>query len=284
MLLLKILYKNSGLIKKVSLFVSSILIVFPSCKQSTYLTSNSNNQLNCELGAIVRGDTLIKTLSLIFTGDEFADGAEHITRVLNEQNVKASFFFTGNFYRNPEFQDHIKTLVSDGHYLGAHSDKHLLYCDWKNRDSLLLIQKEFAEDIENNYLEMERFGILKKQTPYFLPPYEWYNDTISTWAKGMGLQLINFSKGTLSHADYTTPKMNNYLNSEKIYQSIVAYEAKNSNGLNGFILLIHIGTDPDRKEKFYFRLEELIIYLKKKGYKFKSLQELLKKDEANKKL
>ena len=259
-----------------SLIVFSILILWQAYIHSTYLTNISNTKLNYELGAIVRGDTLKKTLSLVFTGDEFADGAEHITSALKRQEIKASFFFTGNFYRNHEFKSHIQKLINEGHYLGAHSDKHLLYCDWRNRDSLLLSQKEFAEDLENNYLEMRRFGITKKQAPYFLPPYEWYNDSISAWTKNIDLQLINFSKGTRSHADYTTPKMTNYLSSKKIYQSIVAYEANSYKGLNGFILLIHIGTDPDREDKFYNRLEELIIYLKNKGYQIRTLNELLK--------
>ena len=92
------------------------------------------------------------------------------------------------------------------------------------------------------------------------------------------MQLVNFSKGTRSHADYTTPRMTNYLSSEKIYQSIVDYEAISSYGMNGFILLIHIGADPDRKDKFYLHLEKLIIFLKKEGYQFSTLHELLKND------
>ena len=29
----------------------------------------------------------------------------------------------------------------------------------------------------------------------FLPPYEWYNQTISNWAKELGLTLINYTPG-----------------------------------------------------------------------------------------
>jgi len=120
---------------------------------------------------------------------------------------------------------------------------------------------------------MEAFGVKKKDAPYFLPPYEWYNDTIATWTKGLGLQLINYTPGTLSHADYTTPDAKNYRSSDVIYQSIISFEeAKN---LNGFILLMHIGTDPKRTDKFYHQLSQLIIYLKEKGYRFKRVDELL---------
>ncbi len=168
----------------------------------------------------------------------------------------------------------IKRLKKDGHYLGAHSNEHLLYCDWKNRDSLLVTKETFLTDLWENYVEMEAFGVKKKEAPYFLPPYEWYNDTIAAWTKQAGLQLINFSPGTLSHADYTTPNAKNYRSSETIYQSIISYEQKR--GMNGFILLMHIGTDPKRTDKFYYQLPLLIKHLKNKGYQFKKVDALLK--------
>jgi peptidoglycan/xylan/chitin deacetylase (PgdA/CDA1 family) len=160
-----------------------------------------------------------------------------------------------------------------GHYLGAHGDKHLLYCDWMKRDSLLVTHQQFKDDLQANYNEMKRFRIAPERARYFLPPYEWYNDSIAAWTKSEGLQLINFSSGTISHADYTTPNMRNYRNSDEIFKSIIAYE-KNK-GMNGFILLVHIGTDSNRTDKFYQRLTELIHDLKDKGYHFEKIDYLL---------
>lgn len=194
---------------------------------------------------------------------------------MKNSGVKASFFFTGHFYSNPAFKSLIKRLKKEGHYLGAHSDKHLLYCDWTHRDSLLISQQEFTADLNNNYKQLQRFGIAKQQAHFFLPPYEWYNDSIAAWTKQMGLQLINFSPGTLSHADYTTPAEKNYRSSEAIYQSILNYEQQHTNGLNGFILLVHIGTDAQRTDKFYNRLPQLINWLKAKGYQLVRVDELL---------
>ena len=170
----------------------------------------------------------------------------------------------------------IRQLKRDGHYLGAHSDKHLLYCDWTRRDSLLVTRDDFERDLNDNYHAMRSFGIEKKDAPFFLPPFEWYNSSITSWTKDQGLQLINFSLGTRSAADYTFPEMNErYLSSEKIYRSIMDYEVKDPNGMNGFILLIHIGTDPRRTDKLYDRLDKLIDELKKKGYQLVRVDELL---------
>ena len=48
-----------------------------------------------------------------------------------------------------------------------------------------------------------------------------------------------------------------YRSSEEIYQSVLQYELKDANGLNGFMLLVHIGTDPRRTDKFYNRLRNI---------------------------
>ncbi len=250
----------------------AILLLLPFLP-ATSQTGRSSHQLLH--GAVVRGDTSKAELGLVFTGDEYADGGVHIASVLADQGIKASFFLTGKFYKNPEFEPIIHALLKGGHYLGAHSDQHLLYCDWIKRDSLLLTQKQFSDDLKDNYKAMFNFGLKEVDAPFFLPPYEWYNDSISSWTQAMGLQLINHTHGTLSHADYTVPGTRAYRSSEEIFQSILDYEASASNGLNGFILLSHIGTATERTDKFYFYLEKLLEELKSRGYQFKRIDELL---------
>lgn len=194
---------------------------------------------------------------------------------MKKENVKASFFLTGNFYRNPVFKNVIADLKKNGNYLSTHSDRHLLYCDWNKRDSLLVTRQQFMEDLRNGFDAMKDFGINEKEVSFFLPPYEWYNDSIAAWTTASGHQLINFSPGTLSNADYTTPDLKNYRSSNEIFNSIIKYEQSHPSGLNGFILLLHIGTDPNRTDKFYFRLPELIQILRSKGYQFQTVGQLL---------
>ena len=233
------------------------------------------NKFSYSHGAIIRGDSTKKNMALVFTGDEFADGGDIIAAILKKEKIKASFFLTGRFYKNDLFTPIIKKLHADGHYLGPHSDQHLLYCDWNRRDSLLVSKQQFERDITNNYIAMGANDIKKENARYFIPPYEWYNDTIAAWTEQMGLQLINFTPGTKSTADYTTPGMKNYRSSEEIYNSIIRYEQTNPSGLNGFILLVHIGTDPKRTDKFYQLLPSLIKYCKAKGYHFQTVKQLL---------
>ena len=221
-----------------------------------------------------------KQIALVFTGDQFADGGLTIVNVLYKNNVQGSFFLTGNFYKTSAFHPIIKRLKQDGHYLGAHSDAHLLYADWNTRDSLLVTKEEFMKDLNKNYKRMKSFGIAKKEAPYFLPPYEWYNASITGWTKEMGLTLVNFSPGTRSAADYTYPGMNNYRTSDEIYDSIIKCDGEDPNGLNGFILLTHIGTDERRTDKFYLKLDALIRDLKNRGYSFCKIDDSLNEDNT----
>jgi endoglucanase len=232
-------------------------------------------RFTCDEGAIVRGDTSARRLTLVFTGGSFGDGGDDIRRVLRETGVKAGFFFTGDFYRTPEFAAVIRGLVADGHYLGPHSDRHLLYCDWNDRTKTLVSREAFREDLAANFREMERFGVSRQKGHLFIPPYEWFNRAIADWSRELDLRLFNYTPGTSSNADYTTPGTPEYLDSKTIYDRILATEEKDPAGLNGFILLIHIGTDPARTDKFYRLLGDLIRELKKRGYEFVRIDELL---------
>ncbi|TCC93835.1 cellulase [Pedobacter frigiditerrae] len=234
-------------------------------------------EFQAELGAITRGKKTEKKIALVFTGDEFADGGNSINKTLVDENVRASFFLTGRFYGKFKNIKLIQSLKANGNYLGAHSNAHLLYNDWTKRDSLLVSELQFKSDLIWNYGAMEKFGIRMDSAKYFLPPYEWYNQQIADWTSQMDLQLINFTSGTRSNADYTYPELGkSYRSSDEIYKSIIEYDKSKPDGLNGFIFLLHIGTDPRRTDKLYDRLPELIKYLKKEGYELVKINELLK--------
>ena len=219
---------------------------------------------------IVRTNPEKKQITLVFTADDKADGAETIIRTLEQHDIQGAFFFTGKFYEL--YPDIIKTLVDKGHYVGGHSYGHLLYMPWENPDSLLVTREEFEADMMKSYDLMRKAGIEYKDAPLFIPPYEYYNKEISAWAKSMGIQVVNFTPGTGSNADYTTPDMKNSRSSKAIYDKIMEVEKKE--GLNGHLKLIHFGTHDDRTDKFYNGyMEKMIKTLKRKGYTFAPIRE-----------
>ncbi len=229
-------------------------------------TTSTDNNIYQD-GGIIRSDPSVKHIDFVFTAADKADGAERIISTLRKYNIKGGFFFTGQFFEM--YPDVVKRLVAEGHYVGSHSYGHLLYAPWDNRDSLLVTKQEFEEDIFKSYKVLREFGVTN--APYFIPPYEHYNSTISSWARQLGLQVINYTPGTLTNGDYTTPEMKRYFSSKEILSKIWEYERTDPNGLNGHIMLIHFGTDPARMDKFYDKLPGLIKELRRKGYTFTPL-------------
>jgi peptidoglycan/xylan/chitin deacetylase (PgdA/CDA1 family) len=135
-------------------------------------------------------------------------------------------------------------------------------------------EDEFFTDLRQNYKAMSAFGISPRDTKYFLPPFEWYNETIAGWTRMAGLTLVNFTPGTYSNADYTTPSMGgSYHGSDEILRRILEVEQSSPRGLNGCILLLHIGTDPAREDKFARKLDALITELQRRGYLFDTVGE-----------
>lgn len=239
-------------------------------REQTGVTDNAN--VYEQAGAIIKGDPTKKRICLVFTADDKADGANTIISTLKKDKVKGGFFFTGKFYEM--YPDIVRQLVADGHYVGSHSYGHLLYAPWEKRDSMLVSKQQFVDDMLKSYNTMASFGISKEKAPYFIPPYEYYNSKVNGWAHEMGLQIINFTPGTGTNADYTTPDMGErYKSSAQLYKRLLDFERQHT--LNGHFLMIHFGTHPSRTDKFYTLLPKIIKTLQHRGYTFVSVEEML---------
>ncbi|MGM9803991.1 MAG: glycoside hydrolase family 9 protein [Muribaculaceae bacterium] len=251
---------------------ASLTFPLSTYQEEGRMQSQARNDMNIYRdGGIVRTDPAKKTISLVFTAHDRADGAEKIISTLKKYGVKGSFFFTGTFI--DMYPEIVNRLRGDGHYISTHSNAHLLYMPWENPDSLLVTKQQFTDDIMQGYQALAKAGISKSQAPYFIPPYEYYNSTIASWAKQLGLQVINFSPGTGTSDDYTTPDDPKYQSSKQLWNKLMTCEKKN--GLNGQILMVHFGTDPRRTDKFYNMLPQIIKTLQNKGYTFTSVDQAI---------
>ncbi|MDR1368952.1 MAG: polysaccharide deacetylase family protein [Dysgonamonadaceae bacterium] len=221
-------------------------------------------------GATVRINTDRKVIHLIFSADEAFEGAKPILETLDENQVKASFFLTGNCLREEKFESIIRDIIRKGHYVGGHSDKHLLYASWDDRQRSLVSPDSLIADFQRNMAELEKYGIDLSQVHSFLPPYEYYNKEHVRLIESLGQTVINYTPGLRTAADYTTPDMPNYKSSQELIDQLFTYEAEK--GLNGSIILIHPGTQDVRTDKLYLRLGEIIRYLKTKGYIFERFE------------
>lgn len=249
------------------LFICLFFAVLLSCAKTSGV---SFTNVNDRFGTIVKRDGVGKTIYFIFSADSMFEGADTVLNVLDKRKIKGSFFFTGNCLRMQEHHDKINRIITDGHYVGAHSDKHILYADWDKNRTNLVSDDSLKLDLTANYEELAKFGIKKTDAPYYLPPYEWYNEQNVKVIKEWGIEAVNFTPGTCTFDDYTTPDMGNYRSSQELIDALMNYEQKNT--LDGCIILIHPGTNPKRTDKLYHHLDELINLLSSKGYKFDKLK------------
>jgi peptidoglycan/xylan/chitin deacetylase (PgdA/CDA1 family) len=226
-------------------------------------------------GAPVRGDTSKKQIALIFTGGDFGEGTGHILDTLASHKIKASFFVTGDYLRKPDLQPHLHRMVKEGHYLGPHSDHHPLYAPWEDRKKTLVTETDFRTDLEQNIADLRAYGALRDagKPIYFIPPYEWYNEDQVRWSRPMGVLLFNFTPGSGSNRDWAPEDHKSFAPSTKIKDDVLAYEQKDPHGLNGFLLLLHLGSQ--RKDKMHFQLAPLLDELTQRGYSFVRVDEML---------
>ncbi len=253
------------------------LIYLLAALQGQAMTTSTNDVRELVQGAVVRANGNKKELALVFTGDEFGEGMQQIRTTLEQEKVKAAFYFTGRFYRNATFKKEIQLLHRSGHLLGPHSDQHLLYNDWKRRDSTLVNKDSLLQDLRNNLEAMRAIGLPDEVAGgWYIPPYEWWNEEVAGWLNESGVRLFSCTPGLGTPADYTYPEIGvSYKTNKQICSILAKAMEQEPTGLNGAIVLIHVGTDPRRKEKLYHELKDIIQMIKQKGYVFRRIDELL---------
>jgi peptidoglycan/xylan/chitin deacetylase (PgdA/CDA1 family) len=239
------------------------------------LSAGARHGIERRDGGIIRGPIGAKRIALVFTGHEYAEGAATILDALARRGARASFFLTGDFLRTAAFEPAVRRILRGGHYLGPHSDKHLLYCAWEPGRRTLVTRDAFARDLEDNLRTIEAFGVRRAGVRYWLPAFEWYNSDISAWSASLGMTLVTFTPGTRSNADYTGEADRNFVPSRRILDSILEREREDPHGLNGFILLLHVGAGPGRTDKMHSLVGDLLDELARRQYTFVRIDNLL---------
>jgi peptidoglycan/xylan/chitin deacetylase (PgdA/CDA1 family) len=226
-----------------------------------------------KFGAIIRGDVNSKRMALVFTGDEFGEGALAILDALKERGLRASFFLTGNYLRNATFRPHVARMVAEGHYVGPHSDGHLLYAPWDAREKSLVTQDAFAADLKKNLADLRALGAAPVgAAAFFIPPYEWYNSDQVRWSHKLGVQVVNLTPGPRSQRDYAREGDKAFVPSQQIYDEIFKYADERPEGLNGVLLLLHLGSG--RKDPFHPLVGRLCDELSRRGYQLVGVDQL----------
>jgi peptidoglycan/xylan/chitin deacetylase (PgdA/CDA1 family) len=236
--------------------------------------SDPRDRFTYDQGAVIRGDRSQRELALIFTGGEHGQATGMILEILAEHDIPAAFFVTGDYLAVPEQRALVPRMLADGHYVGPHSHAHLLYCAWEDRSRTLVTEAEFAADLRRNVADLRELGCFAGgRAIYFVPPYEWYNAEQVAWAAKLGARLINFTPGSGSNRDWIPESDARFQSSREIVAGVLEYEARQPDGLNGFVLLLHLGST--RADRMDGEVADLLTALRERGYRFRRVDRLL---------
>ncbi|NMB37783.1 MAG: polysaccharide deacetylase family protein, partial [Bacteroidales bacterium] len=84
------------------------------------------------------------------------DGVVPVLNTLKEKEVKGSFFPTGVCFEVEKYQDAVRRIIDEGHYLSSHSFNHLLLCDEKG--STLVSADSIKADFALMEASLEKYG------------------------------------------------------------------------------------------------------------------------------
>lgn len=199
--------------------------------------------------AIYIDDSNDKDLYLTFDNGYEQGFTEQVLDILKEENVPATFFVTGHYVKtSPHI---VERIAQEGHILGNHSYSHPDFTTM-SKDA---VEKELTK-LEKAVAAVSE----QKELKYLRPPRGTFNENTLKWADELGYIHVFWS---LAFKDWE-------INKQKGWQ--YAYDQIMNQVHPGAILLLH-AVSSDNADA----LKKVIIDLKKQGYQFKSLDDLLLK-------
>ena len=216
-------------------------------------SGNKKNNTRPETGAGATSEFLKQYDAYYMGSDEkviyltFDEGSnltytKEIADVLYKNDVRATFFFCGNFIKdNPDL---MKQLVEQGHSIGNHGYHHLAMHEYANRDNFDKFKEEIFK-VEEVFYEITGVEMDK----VYREPRGEYSERDLAILKAMGYKTFFWSADYYDFAyDVTSDvALNNYLQ---------RYH-------NGAIYLIH----PKNKGN-YLAMDSFVKEMKKLGYEF----------------
>jgi peptidoglycan-N-acetylmuramic acid deacetylase len=207
------------------------------------------DQLIEKYGAFYKGDPNSKTLYLTFDNGYEQGYTPMILDVLKKEKVPATFFVTGHYLLSAG--DIVKRMVKEGHIVGNHS--------WHHPDMTAVSDERIREELEKVRVKTEELTGQKKMK-YLRPPRGVFSERTMQIAKEEGFTHVFWS---LAFVDWNVNQQRGWQYS---YDNIMRQVHP------GCILLLHTVSEDNANA-----IEKVIKDLKKKGYKFKSLDDFPKK-------
>lgn len=190
-------------------------------------------------------DTKKKEISLTFDTAWGNEDIDQILKLLKKENVKASFFFSGDWVQR--FPGDVKKIAKAGHDIGNHGDNH--------KYMTKLSSDEQKKEILGAHSKVQ--AVTGEQMVLFRPPYGDYDETVVKTARELNYEVIQWSVDSLDWKDISK-------------QDIIKRVCDNKKMENGAIILMHTGTVYTKQA-----LPVIIQRLKPEGYRFVPVSQMI---------
>ena len=234
--------------------------------------------------SITNGSSEKNLVALTFDGGSTNNAAQDILDTLSSRSVKATMFLTGQFIR--KYPELVKKIALENHELGNHTLTHPHLTMWsqnRTQTTLPIVDARFIANqlSSNDSLLLRLTG--KSFAPLWRAPFGEFNKTICRWAFEQGYVHVGWRQGktwmqTLDTNDWIpnedTP---GYRSPQEVLHKIMTMAETKPYGLNGGIILMHLGTDrTGREQQVHLILGTLIDTLRHKGYEPVTVSELIR--------
>lgn len=171
--------------------------------------------------------------------------------ILQERNVKATFFLTGFWAKKQP--DIAHRIVADGHEIASHGDAHVNLSQYDG--------EAIAKNLMTAHKDLEE--VTGAQARFFRPPNGDYDDLVVATARQLGYETIIWSLDTI---DWKNPGPDYMIN------------RVHSNVARGDIILMHAS---DSSKQIHLALPQMIDGLRAEGYEITTLGALMAQGVAS---
>jgi peptidoglycan/xylan/chitin deacetylase (PgdA/CDA1 family) len=229
-----------------------------------------------------RGSTERKQVAVTFDGGSTDNAAQQILDILKEQNLHVTIFLTGGFVQ--KFPELTKRIVQEGHEVGNHTWNHphlTSFAADKQNTTLPEVTREFLHDQLLRTAQLFEAVTGAKMAPFWRAPYGEHNAEIRQWAAELGYRHIGWTRGrswqesmdTMDWVADTTSQA--YHTSEEILSHLMKMADEEAPGINGGIILTHLGSHRQDGDHFYVVLPRLLNGLREKNYALVKISDLV---------
>jgi len=231
---------------------------------------------------ISRGAMEAQDVALTFDGGDESNATGAILDALRSRGVHATMFLTGRYIRR--HPDLVRRMLAEGHEVGNHTNTHphlTSYARDGRHATLPDVTREFLQAQLRAAEESFREVAGRPLAAFWRAPYGEHNGEIRAWAAEAGYRHVGWTRDAAGREDLDSrdwvadPTSRIYRSSREIRDRILGFGQGSGHGLNGGIVLMHLGTER-RSDPAHVRLPEILDGLAARGYRLVTISELLR--------